>query len=151
MPNATGPAVSLLSSSKNGLRYLTPNDWALIADKAAEATFRKGEALVQKGKQTDGVHLLLKGRARVKFPSQATSRIIGPGEICGEMSFLDDQPASADVVAEEAVEAYHLDRATLQILFELYPHLASRFYRSLAASLSHRLRALIETLPPGAK
>src|SRR3979409_1806937 len=27
--------VSVLSSAKNGLTYLTPNDWALIADKAA--------------------------------------------------------------------------------------------------------------------
>jgi CRP-like cAMP-binding protein len=63
------------------------------------------------------------------------------------MSFLDELPASADVVAQEPVEAYFLDRPTLQSLFELFPHLASRFYRSLAASLSRRLRDLIGSKP----
>jgi CRP-like cAMP-binding protein len=144
MPKVTEQAVSLLSSSKHGLRYLTPNDWTLITDKAARVSFRKGQALVERGKKTDGVFLLLRGRARVHLPSRAPSRMIGPGEICGEMSFLDEQPASASVVAEEAVEVYHLDRATLLSLFELFPHLASRFYHSLAANLSHRLRDLIE-------
>jgi CRP-like cAMP-binding protein len=56
------------------------------------------------------------------------------------MSFLDDVPASADVIAQQDVEAYYLDRPTLEGLFELFPHLASRFYRSLATNLSHRLR-----------
>jgi CRP-like cAMP-binding protein len=59
------------------------------------------------------------------------------------MSFLEDAPASASVVAEGDIEAYHLDRPTLQSLFELFPHLASRFYRSLAMNLSKRLRDLI--------
>ncbi|HUO25856.1 MAG TPA: cyclic nucleotide-binding domain-containing protein [Candidatus Aquilonibacter sp.] len=147
MPKVTAQAVSLLSTSKHGLRYLTANDWALIADKAGKVSFGKGQLLVQRGSKTDGVFLLLQGRARVQFPTQVISRMIGPGEICGEMSFLDEQPASANVVAEEAVEAYHLDRITLQSLFELFPHLASRFYRSLAANLSHRLRDLIAAVP----
>jgi CRP-like cAMP-binding protein len=60
------------------------------------------------------------------------------------MSFLEDAPASANVVAHQDVEAYHLDRPTLESLFELFPHLASRFYRSLATNLSRRLRDLIE-------
>jgi CRP-like cAMP-binding protein len=60
------------------------------------------------------------------------------------MSFLEDAPASANVIADTEVEAYHLDRPTLQSLFELFPHLGSRFYHSLATSLSRRLRDLIE-------
>jgi CRP-like cAMP-binding protein len=59
------------------------------------------------------------------------------------MSFLEDAAASANVVAEGEVEAYHLDAPTLQSLFELFPHLASRFYRSLATNLSRRLRDVI--------
>jgi CRP/FNR family cyclic AMP-dependent transcriptional regulator len=135
--------VSILSSSKEGLVYLTPNDWTLVADKAVRVTFRKGETLVYKGKKSNGVYLLVKGKARVQIPTQVTSPEIGPGEICGEMSFLEDAPASANVVAQEDLEAYHLDRPTLDKLFELFPHLASRFYRSLATNLSRRLRDLI--------
>jgi CRP-like cAMP-binding protein len=69
---------------------------------------------------------------------------VGPGEICGEISFLDELPATANVVAKDAVDAYYLDRATLLALFELFPHLGSRFYQSLARILSRRLRELID-------
>jgi CRP/FNR family transcriptional regulator, cyclic AMP receptor protein len=142
MAKIVGQELSVLSSSKHGLVYLTANDWALVADKASRVHFKEGAILIQKGKRANGVYLLLKGSARVVIPSQA-SRTLGPGEICGEMSFLEDSAASASVIAEADMEAYHLDRATLQSLFELYPHLGSRFYRSLATNLSQRLRELI--------
>jgi CRP-like cAMP-binding protein len=143
MTKVTAEEVAILSSSKQGLIYLTANDWALVADKASRVHFRKGDILVERGKRANGVYLLLRGTARVHIPFQPTVPAIGPGQICAEMSFLEDAPASASVVAEEDVEAYHLDRPTLQSLFELFPHLASRFYRSLATNLSQRLRELI--------
>jgi hypothetical protein len=40
--------VSVLSAAKNGLVYLTPNDWALIVDKAVRMQFQAGRSLVQK-------------------------------------------------------------------------------------------------------
>ncbi|MGA9551272.1 MAG: cyclic nucleotide-binding domain-containing protein, partial [Candidatus Sulfotelmatobacter sp.] len=73
----------MLSSSKQGLVYLTPNDWTLVADKASRVNFRKGDTLVQKGKKSEGIYLLLKGTARVQLSSQTTSPEIGPGQICG--------------------------------------------------------------------
>jgi CRP/FNR family cyclic AMP-dependent transcriptional regulator len=144
MARDLGQEMSVLSSSKHGLVYLTANDWALVADKASRVQFKKGDVLVQRGRRANGVYLLLKGTAKVQIPSQPAARIIGAGEVCGEMSFLEDAPASANVVAEEEVQTYHLDRPTLQSLFELFPHLGSRFYRSLATNLSRRLRELIE-------
>ena len=142
--------ISVLSAAKHGLVYLTPNDWTLIADKAVRMTFKPGEIVVHKGKRTNGVYLVLKGTVRVQIPTGEALPEIGPGEICGEMSYLDELPASANVVAQETVDAYFLDRPTLQSLFELFPHLASRFYRSLATNLSRRLRDLIEPKPaPG--
>jgi extracellular factor (EF) 3-hydroxypalmitic acid methyl ester biosynthesis protein len=144
MSKAIEQEVATLSSAKNGLLYLTMNDWTLMADKANRVHFKKGDTLVQKGKRANGVYLLLKGTAKVQLRSQPGAPAIGPGEICGEMSFLEDVPASANVVAESDVETYHLDRPTLQGLFELFPHLGSRFYRSLATNLSRRLRDLIQ-------
>jgi len=135
--------LSILAGAKNGLVYLTANDWALIADKAAKMQFKSGDRLVHKDRTTPGVHLLLKGTASIEIGGPNKARMIGPGEICGEISFLDELPATADVVASGAVESYFLDRATLQSMFELFPHLGSRFYRSLATILSRRLRGMI--------
>jgi CRP-like cAMP-binding protein len=138
--------VSVLSAAKRGLVYLTPNDWALIADKATRLKFKAGDLLVHQGKRTHGVYLLLKGTAAVQIPSMGT-HAINPGEACGEISFLDELPATVNVVAKDEVEAYYLDRQTLQSVFELFPHLGSRFYQSLAAILSRRLRELIGPAP----
>jgi len=136
-------------SSKQGLVYLTANDWALMVDKASRVHVKKGTVLMSAGKKTDGIYVLVKGSAQVRMPHRGL-RSIGAGEVCGEMSFLEDGPASATVVAEGDLEAYHLDRATLQGLFELFPHLGSRFYRSVATNLSRRLRELIGPIKGGA-
>lgn len=135
--------VSVLSTAKHGLVYLTANDWKLITDKATRVEFNAGDPIVQQAKPTHGIYLLLKGSASVQLSSHADAPPIGPGEVCGEISFLDELPATANVVAKQKVEAYYLDRATLQSLFELFPHLGSRFYHSLACSLSRRLRDMI--------
>jgi len=141
--------VAVLLSAKNGLAYLTANDWALISDKATRMQFKAGEQFVYRGKRTHGVYLLVKGTASVQIVGHGSPREIGPGEVCGEISFLDELPATADVVASEPLWAYYLDRPTLQSLFELFPHLGSRFYRSLASILSRRLRELIDRpVPP---
>lgn len=152
MPKASPQQdVSVLSGAKRGLTFLTANDWALIADKASRRQLSAGEYLVQRGKPSNGLYLLLKGTADVKIASPGKSPSVGPGEPCGEISFLDDLPATADVIANEAVEAYFLDRPTLQSLFELFPHLGSRFYHSLAVGLSRRLREMIAADTPARK
>lgn len=136
--------LAVLSSAKNGLVYLTSNDWALIADKATRMEFKPGQQFVHRGTRTHGIYLVLKGTASVQIAGHGSARMIGPGEVCGEISFLDELPATADVTAKEALSAYYLDRPTLQSLFELFPHLGSRFYRSLASILSRRLREIID-------
>ncbi len=144
MSRVMAQELSLLSTSKSGLIYLTANDWTLLTDKAVRVRFAKGQTIVQRGRKSNGIYVILKGTAKVEIPSKPASAEIGAGQICGEMSFLEDSPASANVVAHQDVEAYLVDRPTLESLFELFPHLASRFYRSLAMSLSRRLRELIK-------
>ncbi len=135
--------LSALAKTKHGLVYLTANDWALIADKATRHQFKASEPIVQRGRRTHGIFVLLRGTAAVQLSAEAPPRNIAAGEVCGEISFLDELPATADVVATGVVEAFYLDRPLLQSLIELYPHLGSRFYHSLAAILSRRLREMI--------
>jgi CRP-like cAMP-binding protein len=144
MPKPTGPAqeqlLSILQTAPNRLEYLTPNDWALLVDRAKPVTFQKDEILIPKGRQIRMVYLLVKGTARIEADFNARIAQIGPGQISGEMAFLENSIASATVTAEEEVQAYAIEWSTLGDLFELFPHLASRFYRSLAVILARRLR-----------
>jgi CRP-like cAMP-binding protein len=134
--------VTTLRGAKNGLQYLTQNDWTLLIDRAKNAAFKPGDTLIQQGKATRMVYLLLSGRVTIEASKLVIARI-GPGEICGEMAFLEDSSPSATAIAEGEVEAYALSWTALNDLFELFPHLASRFYRSLAVNLSQRLRGQI--------
>jgi CRP/FNR family transcriptional regulator, cyclic AMP receptor protein len=136
--------LSILQTASNRLEYLTPNDWALIVDRAKRTPFRKGDVLIQQGKQTKTVYVLVHGRAKVES-SKAVIAHIGPGQVCGEMAFLENGAASATVTAEDDGEACAIEWNALSDLFELFPHLGSRFYRSLAVNLSRRLREQIMT------
>lgn len=143
--------LSILQTAENRLEYLTPNDWALIVDRSQQVPFKKQDALIEKGKQSRMLYLLVKGTARIEADFKARIAEIGPGQICGEMAFLENSVASATVTAQEDMEACAIEWSTLNDLFELFPHLASRFYRSLAVSLSRRLRDQIVLKSGGKK
>jgi CRP-like cAMP-binding protein len=135
--------LSILRSAKNRLEYVTPNDWILIVDRAKRVVFKKGDVFIQSGKQQKAVYLLAKGKARVESATKMLIAQLEPGEVCGEMAFLENGIASANVTATSDVEACAIEGSALLDLFELYPHLGSRFYRSLAVNLSRRMREVI--------
>jgi len=145
MHNPTGSAqqlILLLQGARNPLQYLSQNDWTLIIDRAKRVNFKKHERLLSQGKQTKTLYVLGTGKVSIAVSGTKIAQI-GPGEICGEMAFLEDSVASATATAEGEVEAYALEWSSLQDLFQLFPHLASRFYRSVAVNLSRRLREQI--------
>ena len=69
-----------------------------------------------------------------------------PGDVCGEMSFLENSNASASVVASKVSTIEFLSADELHGIFAAFPHLASRFYRSMALTLSRRLRTTSQQL-----
>ncbi len=127
-----------------GLQFLTGNDWALIRDKARELRFKKDQRLIHEGLTGNTLYLIRSGTARVERRNgMRPIRIatLGAGDICGEMSFIEKSSASASVVADDELTADGLDAAVLQQLFESFPHVGARFFRSVALTLSRRLRA----------
>ncbi|HEX3106514.1 MAG TPA: cyclic nucleotide-binding domain-containing protein [Terriglobales bacterium] len=135
-----------LRDEKNRLQYLSHNDWMLLLDRAKPVTFKKGDVLVQPAAQSNMVYLIAAGEVKVSISGRVLTKI-GPGEICGEMAFLEDGRPSATATAEEEVQAFGIEWKTLMELFELFPHVASRFYRSLAVNLSRRLREQVQRKP----
>ncbi len=107
--------------------------------------FTEGAVLIQAGQPNDFLYLILSGRLRIHLKDLTLAPIVmlGPGEVVGEMSVFDRQPASAYVVAHEDSRLLVLDRATIWSLIEIYPIVA----RNLLFVLAQRLRsgnALVE-------
>lgn len=127
----------------NRLEYLRPSDWGLISARAKPVNFKAGEEIIKQGSPGQAVYILRKGTASVILGNareKTTLAHLGPGDICGDMAFLEKGRATASVIAEGDVEADAVPANELERLFESFPGLASRFYRSLAVVLARRLR-----------
>lgn len=121
------------------LEFMTATDYALLKDKAQSRSLRPGELLIREGLHAGAVFLIQTGTVDVERGGARLVTLKG-GDIVGEMSFLEGVPASASVIAAEPVTALAIPVRELQQIFEAFPHLAARFYRSIAVTLSRRLR-----------
>ncbi len=129
--------------SDNPLKFLNPEDWQLIRANLTHLSFGPGDEIVREGSRDQIIYVLSKGTVRVEVLSSG-SRFevarLGPGEIFGEIAFLEETGASASVTAEDRVEVDSFSGVHLYSLFSSFPGLATRFYQSLAFALSQRLR-----------
>jgi CRP/FNR family transcriptional regulator, cyclic AMP receptor protein len=94
---------------------LTNDQASAIADSVVKRRFRRGEIIVEHGKKTNALFILLTGRARV-LTSDARGRevilaVLNPGNYVGEMSLIDNEPHSATVRAEVQTDMLILGRA----------------------------------------
>lgn len=129
--------------------FLTGDDLRLLAEKAMRISYDAGEVVLSEGQRSHGIFVLRSGRVKVEkrsFNPPVLVAALGPGEVFGEMSFIDGQPISATVVAMEKSEVDVLAKAEVLSLLASVPGLSSRFYQSLALKLSERLRATTDSL-----
>ena len=121
------------------LEYVSANDWILISDHAQQVTFRPGQILIRAALPTDAVFVINRGTVRVEVAGKAIATLAA-GAVCGEMGFLENRAASASVIAETEVEADRIPADKLRNIFETFPSVGHRFYKSVALNLSRRLR-----------
>lgn len=80
-----------------------------LAATCVERDYPAGSTLVRQGQPGVGLFIIVSGRARVGREDAAGTMqelsVLGPGDVFGEMSLLDDLPRSATVVAIEPLKA----------------------------------------------
>lgn len=93
---------------------LTTEQAQSIADSVVKRRFRRGEVIVEQGRKSNALFILLNGRARVLTADQRGREVIlavlQPGHYVGEMSLIDDEPHSATVRAEVQTDMLVLGR-----------------------------------------
>lgn len=102
---------------------------------------KAGEVLLKEGSPSDCIYLLKSGELEIFKYEHEKSRhnIIGyvePGEIFGEMSFLDNLPRSATVRAKTDCVVGMMNRAEFEKIFASQDPMI----QSLVKTLSERLR-----------
>jgi CRP-like cAMP-binding protein/SAM-dependent methyltransferase len=126
------------------LDELTESQVAWILEHGSEIQVQAGTTLVAEDGDVDAIYFVIDGllHARTRALGGRTLAVLGPGEIVGEMSFVDRQQASASVVAAEDTRVLVQPRSTLEAGLDADPLFAARFYRALAAIASRRLRSM---------
>ena len=86
-----------------------------IADSVVKRRFRRGELIVEHGRKSNALYILLTGRARV-LTADARGRevilaVLQSGDYVGEMSLIDNEPHSATVRAEVQTDMLILGRS----------------------------------------
>lgn len=128
----------------NTLELLSQHDWELLREKVRRIAYRQGEVILEEGAYRRALFIVHRGVVRVEQAQQGRGIALaqlGPGEIFGEMGFVENVSASASIVAQEDIEVDVVDEAHLQSVLASNPGFAIRFYQSLAVSLARRLRA----------
>jgi len=112
-----------------------------LLEHAHQEEYPVDAVIVAEESRPEALFVLLRGRAAVAKDHLGVPISIGeirPGELFGEVSFLDGSPASASVVAREPSTVLAL--SDVDTFLDGAPELAAGFYRSLAVALARRLR-----------
>lgn len=119
--------------SDETLRYL--------AAQSRPCVFRVGETVFYQGDIGSTCHIIVRGRLRIfvvgEDGRELSVRILGPGEIVGEMALFEDLPRSADVEALEESHTLELHRDVLLESLQQSPAMALSLLKDLSARLRY--------------
>ena len=124
-------------------------DWMTATGRKEQVS--KDAVLIQEGKPIGSLYIVLDGSLKVSLAAMGNAEIarLGAGEIVGEMSFVEERPPSATVIAAESSVVLSIPRAQLAAKLQADTGFAARFYRALAVFLSYRLRRTVSHLGYG--
>ena len=125
-------------------------DWLLRSGERRSTP--AGAVLVRAGLPVEALFLVLEGVFTVAGGAGLARRAFAtsePGDVVGEMSFIDGRPPAATVTALEDSVVFAIPSAALTAKLELDAGFSARFHRALTVFLSDRLRRHEGASPSG--
>lgn len=116
-------------------------DVAWVVNNGVQRRVPTGETIIEEGKHPDHVFVVLEGAfvvSSVKMSDPAVQHL-GPGELAGEMSFINRTPPAASVIAECDSVVLCIPRDRLREKLESDTGFASRFMRVVSEFTIDRL------------
>jgi CRP/FNR family transcriptional regulator, cyclic AMP receptor protein len=123
------------------LGSLDDRDIEWMARSGTKVSLSPGEILIREGKPIEFLYILIEGQLSVRTGKIADKQIavLLPGEIVGEISFVDNRKPTASVLALQDSRLLALPRSELTMKLARDSGFASRFYRAIAIFLADRL------------
>jgi CRP/FNR family cyclic AMP-dependent transcriptional regulator len=111
---------------------------------------RQGEVIFRQGAPGDTMLVIASGQLVASTTTldgtSAGLNEMGPGEVLGEMAFLDPAPRSATVTAATDAVSYELSHDAMNVLRKRAPKAASAILSAGIRDVTRRLRSLDERI-----
>lgn len=106
-----------------------------ICEKVVSRTYSRGDTIIIEEDQGESFFMISKGLVKVTRVNNRGQEVIlailGEGDFFGEMSLLDGEGRSANIVAVEETSALVLSRAEFLHILEKYPRIAIHLLQEL--------------------
>jgi len=103
--------------------------------------FRAGERIFSAGDRGEALYVIRSGKVRLELTTNEGECLlldqVDPGEVLGEISFLDAGPRTASAIAEEDSELLEFERGQLLMFVQQHPHAAL----DLLGVMANRIRS----------
>lgn len=107
-----------------------------------EVVLAAGEVLFNEGEEGDAVYLVMDGRLRLES-SGMTLITRSCGDCVGEIALIDDEPRSADAIADTAVKLLRWERRDFQKTLGQDPEIARGIFKMLTGKLREDVKSTV--------
>lgn len=118
---------------------LTEAQTVQLAGAVSKQSVKRGELIVEQGKKSRNLFVILSGRARVVMVDRRSKEVIlailGPGDYIGEISLIDGKSHSANVQAEVQTDLLVLGHAAFKQCLAENPAIANSVIKGMASRL----------------
>jgi CRP-like cAMP-binding protein len=147
--SVTGPTESgAVLEPESFAALLEAEDWCALQARGQRRKIARAAVLMYEGEPGDRVMVLLAGRVKVTTTDddgqETLLSIRGPGEILGDLSFLDEQPRSSTVTALESVEVLAIASGVFASYLEERPRVTLVILRTLSARFRDASRKRVQ-------
>ena len=125
---------------------LPDSDVSRIEEIAELESYTQGDQVFRQGESADSFFIIQHGTVSIELDDEDDKgeRIevatLGTGSHFGEMSFLDNEPRSANAIAATDSDIIRISYTSMRELLESDPQILIHVYRELARFLCSRLR-----------
>ncbi len=118
---------------------LTPDELEALTTLGRRQRYPKGAPMFVEGEQSDRVLAILDGRVKVSLVTADGKEVVlavrGPGDLLGELAFIDGEPRSASATALDPVSSIVIPAEDFTRYLEKHPRIALLLLRMVSRRL----------------
>lgn len=124
-------------------KNLNENELGIVAKKVFEKQYKSGAILFVEGMPGEILYIVLEGGVDIFKKTKSGEKLIaniGPGEIVGEMSLIDEEPRSASGRTSTDSKLLVITKNSFNEMLDSDPKIAAKILMALLKITSKRLR-----------